>query len=91
MQEAELVVASARNKDQGQARRIAELQEVLRVQEEQITRTFEDEVSELKQKIVAEKAKARQSWKTNCEHLAEQDAIITAKDEGIESLNSHEA
>ena len=38
------------------------------------------------QKIVAEKAKAGQSWKTNCEHLAEQDAIITVKDEEIESL-----
>ena len=45
LQEAELVIASARDKDQGQACRIAELQ-VLRVQEEQITRRFEDEVSE---------------------------------------------
>ena len=86
LQEAELVIASARDKDQGQGRRIAELQEVLRMQEEQITQRFQDEVSELKQKIVAEKAKARQSWKMNCEHLAEQDAIITAKDEEIESL-----
>ena len=86
LQEAERVVESAKVKDMQQAQQIAELQVALHEQEEQITERFEDEVAELKQKILDEKAKLRRSWKTNCEHLAEQDAMITAQDEEIREL-----
>ena len=33
-----------------------------------------------------EKEKARKSWRTNCEHLAEQDAIITAQEGEMAAL-----
>ena len=81
LQEAEAVIESARIRDEEQ---IADLHASLRGCE-QVTQKFE-EVAELKQQITAEKKKARQSWKTNCEHLAEQDALITAKEEEIENL-----
>lgn len=40
----------------------------------------------LKQKLQDEKLKLRNSWKMSCKHLAEQDAVITAKDEEINEL-----
>ena len=85
LQEAEAVIESARSRDEEQAKQIADLHASLRGCEQQVTQKFE-EVAELKQQITAEKKKARQSWKTNCEHLAEQDALITAKEEEIENL-----
>ena len=86
LQEAGEIIQSARAKDAEQARQISELHDTLRDQEQQITGKFEDEVADLKQKVLEEKAKLRQSWKTSCEHLTEQDAIIAAKDEEIAEL-----
>ena len=86
LQEAGEIIQSARAKDAEQARQISELHDALRDQEQQISGKFEDEVTDLKQKVLEEKAKLRQSWKTSCEHLAEQDAIIAAKDEEIAEL-----
>ena len=51
-----------------------------------MTRAHEEEVASLKQQLVTEKEKARKSWKTNCEHLAEQDVIITAQEEEVAAL-----
>ena len=86
LQEAGEIIQSAKAKDAEQARQISELHDALRDQEQQITGKFEDEVADLKQKVLEEKAKLRQSWKTSCEHLTEQDAIIAAKDEEIAEL-----
>ena len=47
---------------------------------------FENEVADLNQKLLDEKAKLRQSWKTSCEQLMEQDTVIAAKDEEIAEL-----
>ena len=85
LQEAEAVIESARIRDEEQAKQIADLHASLRGCEQQVTQKFE-KVAELKQQITAEKKKARQSWKTNCDHLAEQDTLITAKEEEIENL-----
>ena len=86
LQEAGEIIQSARAKDTEQARQFSELHDALRDQEQQITGKFEDEVADLKQKVLEEKAKLQQSWKTSCEHLAEKDTIIAAKDEEIAEL-----
>ena len=86
LQEAEEIIQSARTKDEEQAHQIAELQDALLEQEQQITERFEGEVADLKQKLTEEKTKLRQSWKTSCEQLIEQDALIAAKDEEIAEL-----
>ena len=82
LQEAEEIIQSARTKDEEQACQIAELQDTLLEQEQQIT----GEVADLKQKLTEEKTKLRQSWKTSCEQLTEQDALIAAKDEEMAEL-----
>ena len=83
LHEARAELESARIKGWDQAQQIVTLQEALHEQEQQMTQRFAGVVLELEQKIAAEKARSRQSWKMGCEHLAEQDAIITAKDEEI--------
>ena len=86
LQEAEKVILSAQAKDVEQVNQIAELQAALVTQQQQITERFEEEVADLKHKLIEEKTKLRQSWKTSCEQLAEQDALIAAKDEEIAEL-----
>ena len=49
---------------------------------------YEEEMMLLKHLLAAEKEKARKSWKTNCEHLADQDAIIMAMRRRSPSLRS---
>ena len=44
------------------------------------------EDAELKQQLEVEKERARRSWWANCEHLAEQDAVITAHEEELAAL-----
>ena len=61
---------------------IAELQEALHESEVRMTQASE----ELEQQLAAEKEKARRSWKINCEHLAEQDTLITTREEEIAAL-----
>jgi Tfp pilus assembly protein PilX len=86
LQEAEEIIQSARTKDEEQACQIAELQDTLLEQEQQIT----GEVADLKQKLTEEKTKLRQSWKTSCEQLTEQDALIAAKDEEMAELKHNQ-
>ena len=64
---------------------IAELQEVLHKNEVEAVQACE-ELSTLKQQLAAEKERARMSWKSNCEHLAEQNAIITVQKEELAML-----
>ena len=54
--------------------------------EEELTVAHQEEVAELKQQLQTEKERARKSWRTNCKHLAERDAIITAHDEELTAL-----
>ena len=61
---------------------MTEFQEAVHECEVQATQACD----ELKQKLAAEKEKARNSWKTSCEHLAKQDVIITAQEEELASL-----
>ena len=61
---------------------IAELQEALHEREVQVTQACD----ELQQQLAVEKEKARKSWRTNCEHPAEQDAVITAQEEEMAAL-----
>ena len=75
--DAEQVIASAASKDRENAQTIWE---------EELTMAHQEEVAELKQHLETEKERARKSWGTNCEHLAEQDAIITAHDEELTAL-----
>ena len=65
---------------------ISDLQDSLHQKEEELTRGYEEEVTSLQQPLEAEKERARRNWKINCKHLAEQDAIITAREEEIVSL-----
>ena len=44
------------------------------------------EVDHLKEELKTEKDKRKQVWKTSCEQVAEQDALLTAKDEKIAAL-----
>ena len=75
--EAEQVIASAVAKDLENADTISELQEALASREE-LTAAHQEGAAELKQQLETEKERARKSWRTNCKHVAEQDAIITA-------------
>lgn len=77
LQEAEEIIHS-RAKELEQARQRAELHNALKDQEQQVTEGYEEEYATLKQKVLEKKAKLRQSWKSSCEHLAGQDALITA-------------
>ena len=88
LEEARHIIASAASRNEDQVRIIAELQEALRGKEEAMKGDFEKELASLQRQLEAEKVKARKSWKTNCEHLAEQDAIITAQEEEIVALKS---
>ena len=83
--EAEQVIASAVAKDQENAQTISELQEALASGEELLA-AHQEEVAELKHQLETEKERARKSWRTNCEHLTEQDAIITAHEEELTAL-----
>ena len=49
------------------------------------------ELEELEQQLQVEKEKSRRSWKTNCEHLAEQDGIIASQEEVITTLKNQVA
>ena len=82
LEEANDIIDAATAKDEEQARMIAKLQEDLHECEVQATHACE----ELEQQLAAEKEKARESWRTNCEHLAKQDALITAQDEEVAVL-----
>ena len=48
--------------------------------------TLHDRVSHLESKLEEEKMRFRESWQTNCQCLAEYDAVISAKDSEIEEL-----
>lgn len=50
-----------------------------------LARRHQKEVAELKQQLEMEKERVR-SWQTNCEHLAEEDATITAQEEELAVL-----
>ena len=85
LEEANHIIESATAKDGEQAQTIAQLQEALHESEVEATQACEG-LATLKPQLAAEKEKARKSWKTNCEHLAEQDAIITAQEEELATL-----
>ena len=78
LKEATRIIESAAVKDREQARTIADHKK-----EVEVAKTFEEEITTLRKQLTVEKEKARRSWKTNCEHLAEEDAIITAREEEI--------
>ena len=65
------MIESAEAKDREQPQIIFGLQEAFASRDEELTRAYQEEVAELKQEL----------WRTNCERLAEQDAIITAHEE----------
>ena len=75
-----LKLAAAREGEQLQ--QIVELQETLHECEVQATETCDS----LRQRLAAEKERAQASWRANCEHLAQQDTVITAQDDKIASL-----
>ncbi len=82
LREAEQTIAS---RDEEHIQLTTELQEALDAYEE-MSQVHECETGRLKQQLTAEKEKARRSWKINCEHLAEQDAVITDREEEIARL-----
>ena len=86
LQEAEEIIQSGRTKDEEQVRQIVELQDAFVEQEQQITEKFEGQVADLEQKLTEEKTKLRQSWKTSCEQLTEQDTLLATKDREIAEL-----
>ena len=86
LEEADRIIAAARVQDTEKSEAISELQDTLHSMEEELKRAHQEEVTSLESQIATEKEKARKSWKTNCEHLAEQDAIITAQEEEIATL-----
>jgi hypothetical protein len=61
------------------------LQEALKEADEE-KRSLRDEVSVLKRELEGMKVRVNELWWTSCEHLAEFDATVTSKDEGIASL-----
>ena len=83
LEAAEQTLATARSRDVEQAQG---LQEALRSQAAELREAHQAEVTAWKQQLDAEKERARKRWKTNCEHLAEQDAIIAAHEEEIATL-----
>ena len=83
LEAAEQTLATARRRDVEQAQG---LQEALRSQAAELREAHQAEVTAWKQQLDAEKERARKRWKTNCEHLAEQDAIIAAHEEEIATL-----
>lgn len=85
LEEAEQKIASAATESKEKAQLILELRDTLQTQAGGMTRAHEEEVPLLKQQLATEE-KARKSWKTNCEHLAEQDIVITAQEEEITAL-----
>ena len=48
--------------------------------------TSSTEVSRLREALRVEKQRAKEQWKWNCDHIAEQDAIISTKDDEIAEL-----
>ena len=73
-------------REREQAQQIAELQAAVHEREEQVARNLESEITALCHALSAEILKARQSWKINCEHLTEQDTIITEREEEVKDL-----
>jgi hypothetical protein len=84
VEEAEQGISS---RDEERSHLTTELQEALDAKAVAI-QAYQAEVNSLKHQLTTEKEKARKSWKTNCEHLAEQDAIITAHEEEITALKA---
>ena len=82
LEEANHLIQLAAEREREQLQQIAELQETLQECEVQATATCTD----LRQKLAAEKERVKSSWRTSCEHLAQQDTVITAQDEKIASL-----
>ena len=48
--------------------------------------TSEGSVEGLRNELKKEKERFRQAWKLNCEHVTEQDALLTTKEGEIETL-----
>ena len=86
LQEARETIDAAKSKDAEHSRKILELQDALLQQERQLTLKFEEELAGLERKAHEEKAKLKQNWKTSFEQLAEQDAVIAAKEQEIAEL-----
>lgn len=82
LDEVHRLLESAVGREREQAQQIDELQDLLRECEVQAT----DTCDELRQKLDEEKERARASWQSNCESLAQQDTVIGAQDEKIASL-----
>ena len=82
LEEANRIIELAAAKEKEHTQIVVELQETLCECEEQATKTCDD----LRERLAAEKEKARSIWRTNCGHLAEQDTIITAQQEELTLL-----
>ena len=65
-----------------QAEVVAELQQTLQDCEEQATETCDG----LRQQLAMEKEKTRRTWRASCDHLAQQDTVITAQEEKVAFL-----
>ena len=59
---------------------ISELPMALHSWEAKLMEAYQQEVAILKQQLASEKEKSQQKWRTNCEHLAEQDAIMATQE-----------
>jgi len=66
--------------------RVVELTE--QMEEHEPSTELAVEVERLKKELELEKTKRQQAWKTSCEQVAEQDALLTAKDEEITALRA---
>ena len=85
LHKAEREIESARTKDLRQAQEIAELSDARELLE-QHAKELSDQVTSLTKQLHESKAKLRDNWKTSCEHLAEQDAVVAEKDAEIADL-----
>ena len=85
LEEANTAITLTAAKSEEKAQEISNLQEALQKKTEKEQRVCEEN-SVLEERLRDEKAKARASWRTNCEHLAEQDATITTLEEEVRSL-----
>ena len=83
LEETQAELRTARSSMEEQASHINDLQTEL---ETYVAGGVSAELQKLKEDCQAEKEKNRQTWKVHCEHIAEQDVLVSAKDDEIASL-----
>jgi len=79
-------LAAVQQQLEGEHSRVVQLTE--QMEEHEPSTELAVEVERLKKELESEKTRRQQAWKTSCEQVAEQDALLTAKDEEITALRA---